>query len=745
LANRHLISPYIYGINTSNSNNITGMAPSLVRFGGNQTSNYNWKLHTYSAGADWFFEDYGLGNTDGLIDDSVQLTSVAVNAGSHMLTTIPTLDWVSKGTGNWSFSVKTYGPQCKTDPWNSDAGNGLKPDCTTPVTTSAVTDAYFPLADSPSDCSAGNCLYRDEWTRALAAAFGSAMCSVPYSPITACHFYDLDNEPEIWDGTHRDVHPLHPGYSELVSRYENTASKLKTWDPAAVRFGPVTCCWNFFWTAGPAGDDKAAHAGIDYLPWWLNHVYWLDQINGTRTLDVLDVHAYSGIAVDTSSMTSAQKRAAAGNLNRTYRDPTYSVPGDDQDWITTTQPNRSVLFEIPRLKALANAIYPGTPVSFSEWEAFIVPQGEWDFATALSDADNWGVMGREGLSFSTRWGGPDATDATTNQPHPNFQALKLYTDYDGAHHQFGSVSVSNENSSTPDLFTSYAALDTSGTTMTIMVLNKDPNNAANVTFNLNNFNASTYNAYSLASTNPGAITPSASQSWSATQTFAPYSITLLVVSGSQPSKPASEWFPNPDDLMIPASGTGILNPKIVSGTAPITLTSAVFDAHEGAAACSGTLTLTNPDITATAPATITANPGSTPGFCHFTITGNDGASKQTQGGWIVVGKPAGTFAISAGNNQSGSTGTALANPLTVTLDPGQSGLGKSGANILFTASAGTLSTGTSAGPSVIAQTDSTGSVSVTLTLPANAGTVTVTARDQFAFGGASVIFIETAH
>ena len=32
LANRHQISPYIFGINTSNRNNITGMAPALIRW-----------------------------------------------------------------------------------------------------------------------------------------------------------------------------------------------------------------------------------------------------------------------------------------------------------------------------------------------------------------------------------------------------------------------------------------------------------------------------------------------------------------------------------------------------------------------------------------------------------------------------------------------------------------------------------------------------------------------------------------
>jgi len=52
-----------------------------------------------------------------------------------------------------------------------------------------------------------------------------------------------------------------------------------------------------------------------------------------------------------------------------------------------------------------------------------------------------------------------------------------------------------------------------------------------------------------------AISVSTSAGWNSSRTFAPYSITLLVISGSEASTPASEWYLNPDDLMIPASGT----------------------------------------------------------------------------------------------------------------------------------------------------------------------------------------------
>ncbi len=733
LANRHQISSFIYGNNDQTIADIQDAGYTFSRWGGNDASNYNWMLQTRNAAADYYFEDYGgAGNQVGLITETQ-------NAGSHALTTMAMMDWVAQASG-WSFPVATYGSQCAVDPYNTDAGDGLKTDCQTPVTTSAVTTAYYPLVDRASECPSGTadgstCIDRENWAQALATAFNgsNATCPVPYSAVTSCHFYDMDNEPDIWNGTHRDVHPVASGYDELANDFESEGTQLKTWDAAAVRFGPVFCCWWFYWN-GANGADKGNHGGVDFLPWWLNQVYWIDKIGGARTLDVYDIHAYADCG-PTTNFTTAQLQQATVQCARFYWDPATLNPDTDNTYTTNEEPNPGIPFVIPRMKAMVNAIYPGTPLSFTEWGAGLAPNASSDFSTAIADADTLGIFGREGLSFASRWGGPTSGTA-------EYLAWKLFTNYDGAHHMFGTLSVSDTSSVSSNLFTSYAALNASGTTLFIMVINKDPNNNAQTTFNLDGFSATTYTAYTLTSTSSSAIAASGSQTWSGTQTFAPYSITLLVVTGAESSPPAAEWYLNPDDLMIPASGTATLHPAIVSGAANVTLTSAVFDAYEGAPACSGTLTLTNAAVTPTEPATITVNAGSTSGFCHYTVTGSDSAATQTEGGWMVVGKPPATL-TQTGNNQSGAPGSTLT--LSVTLNPGQSGGSATGAGILFTTSAGTLSNGTISGSSVIATTNSSGVASVTLTLPATAGNVTVTAQDQFALGGASATFTETAN
>jgi hypothetical protein len=748
LANRHAIGPYVYGgAFPQDAATITESGLSVVRWGGNATSTYNWQLFTDNADNDWYFEDHNFCGLSGSVcdgDSSQWITDVKAARSAPLMTMVMLL-WVAKsaetsvtqgGSDNyhWSFSVTKYGAQCSVDQWNIDAGNGIKSDCSTDVNGNDPNDAYYPLLDQPGTNDPANSVYRSQWAAALATAFGS----------TVPHFYDMDNEIDIWGGTHRDIHPNPSGYDELANTYWTEATKLKTWDPQAVRLGPVSCCWWFYWN-GANGNDKGNHAGDDFLPWWLTQIYWQDQIAGTRSLDVFDIHAYPD-GPDTSSYSLAQKQALAVSIYRDYWDPTLVSPSGtiNQDYTTYIQPNKRIAFRIPRTRAIANMIYPGTPLAFTEWSAAFAgatpAAREADFSTALGDADAYGILGRERMYLASRWEAPLPTN-------PNYLALKLYTNYDGSHHGFGTTSVSDTNNGNPNLFSSYAALDSTGKTLTVMVLNKDPQNSAQVQFALTGFNATSFVSYTLAATAPTKITASSSAPWSSTQTFAPYTATLLVITGSLAQTPASDWDLNPDSIMVPASGTVTLEPKITSGTANVTLSSAVFDSFEGATACSGGgLTLTTPTITTTQPGEITVNAGSTPGFCHFTVTGTDGTVTQTEGGWIVVGNPAADLAKTGGDAQTGSPGATLPTPLTVTLTPGQSG-GTSpavGASILFTTSAGSLSNGTTSGTKVIAVTDSSGVASVQLTLPATQGQVQVQAEGPYGLGHPLVTFTETA-
>jgi hypothetical protein len=242
-----------------------------------------------------------------------------------------------------------------------------------------------------------------------------------------------------------DVHPAPAGYDELANLYEKEATNLKTWDPSAVRFGPVFCCWWFYWN-GSNGADKGNHGGVDFLPWWLNQIKWMDQINGARTLDVFDIHAYADCG-PTSGFTNAQLKAATVACAGFYWDPATVNQDTNNTYTTNEEPNPGIPFVIPRMKAMVNEIYPGTPLAFTEWGAGLAANSGTDFSTAIADADTLGVFGREGLSFASRWGGPSSGT-------PEYPAWKMFTNYDGAHHQFEPLSISATNNGNSALFSS---------------------------------------------------------------------------------------------------------------------------------------------------------------------------------------------------------------------------------------------------------------------------------------------------
>jgi hypothetical protein len=342
----------------------------------------------------------------------------------------------------------------------------------------------------------------------------------------------------------------------------------------------------------------------------------------------------------------------------------------------------------------------------------------------LGDADAYGILGRERVYLASRWTAPDPAN-------PNYQILKLYRNYDGSHGSFAPISVSDTNDASPNLFSSYAAVNSAGTTMTLMVLNKDPQNAAQTQFTFNSFVPTSVKAYTVSQSSPNSIVASSSRPWpSSGLNFAPYTATLLVITGSSAKIPGAEWDLNPDAIMVPAGGTVTLQPKITTGSGSVLLTSVQADTGI-------TVTLTQPSLTTSQTGTITvaAASGTAPGFYHYTVAGTDSqAVIQNQGGWIIVGKPAATLA-KTGDNQTGAKGSTL--NLSVALSPGQSGGTSTGATVFFTTDAGSLS-------SRIVTTDSSGNASVVLTLPGAAGTVHVTAEGPYGVGHPGATFTETA-
>ena len=242
--------------------------------------------------------------------------------------------------------------------------------------------------------------------------------------------------------------------------------------------------------------DKTANGGMDYLPWVLNQLHTYDQAHGTQSLDVFSVHYYPQGA-EFSNDVSQTTELLRNQSTRSLWDPTYV----DQSWIGTTgQPDGGIVKLIPRLKGWVNSYYPGLKTDLSEynWGA------EGNMNGATTQADIFGIFGREGLDMANRW-----TTPATNSP--TYLAMKMYRNYDGSDSTFGQTNV-RATVPNPDQVSAFASLRADGA-LTVMVVNKNLYSSSNpattpITLNLASFaHGAAAQLWQLAATNPRQTTP----------------------------------------------------------------------------------------------------------------------------------------------------------------------------------------------------------------------------------------------
>lgn len=787
LANRHEISPLIYGVNfPPNASYITDSGTPFVRWGGNNSTDYNWKNFAANLDNDWFFQNAPFGalglNTSSTGADSQQFVKDVVAAGADPLMTMPiltstdpasgvTAGWVasSSSANDYSFSQSKYSYKaCVSNPYLPDDGDGIdyQSSCAgqtassyTPSNPAYVTNSnfgtdYVPLLNSPADGSPPGAIYRSQWATALAPDFGAAP-----------HFYDMDNESDIWNGTHRDIHPNPVTFQEQADDFVSVSGALKKADPKAITFGPVTCCWAGYWNSGAGSTDKAKHGNLDFWPWWLNDVDWRGQVEGTQLINVFDFHAYPEITIP-SGASKSQIDSEILDATRDWWDTSYEDPNS---WITNVtvtqmQPLPHVQARLVRALAVANSIMPGLPVSVTEWN-FCLGCGADPIVAALTDADAWGLLGEYDYYAAARWTAPDPTSEA-----PSYQAMELFTNYDGAHHSFDPISVSATNDCASNTVNPYdcstfASVNSSGSQMTLLVVNQSPWQELDANISLSNFTGGNETTYTVSEADPNQIVAGTQQAFTGSQSFPPYSITLLVISGTS-TPPAEEWALNPGlvqpsismppysppgIIMMSQASSVVLHPAIVSGSGTGTVKLTKVTATGGVTAA---ISQANVNPTTEGAITLTVPPtGTAPGFYNFKVFGQDSSGTvETQSGIVEVGTPAATLKVS-GDNQTGTAGTTLSAPLQVTATPGSSAYTASGLEILFTAPTGctlSASSGTNVveksadGNRILVTTDSSGTAAVSLTLPITPGTVTVTAQGPYPVGHPTHTFTETA-
>ncbi|HKD16862.1 MAG TPA: glycoside hydrolase family 44 protein, partial [Thermoanaerobaculia bacterium] len=375
-ANRHAINPLIYGVNFGDDAQALALHWPSRRWGGNSTTRYSWQDDIANHASDWFFYNIESQPDPGTLPDG-SVADLFIDAtraaGGETVLTVPLIGWTpTDRVRRWGFSVAKYGAQQQTEctvtgfpPWcQPDAGNGNHTDGT-PITGNDPHDTSREIAPD----------FVTGWMEHIEGRVGTAEQG-------GVRFFALDNEPDLWNSTHRDVHPTPLSYDEIWQRTVDYASAIKTQDPGALVLGPVPWGWcAYFWSAldgcSDGGPDLTSHGGVHYLEWYLQQAHDYEQSQGVRLVDYLDIHYYPqapGVALtDDESVAALRLRT----LKSLY-DPTYI----DESWIGTCCGPTAVQL-IPRMKQWIADRYPGTKLAISEYNW----GGDTGISSALAQAE----------------------------------------------------------------------------------------------------------------------------------------------------------------------------------------------------------------------------------------------------------------------------------------------------------------------------------------------------------------------
>jgi hypothetical protein len=298
----HPVSPYLYGRNNSLSGDPgSGFTPEWtklkgagVRFfregGGNNSTKYNWRLKI-SSHPDWY-------------------NNVYANDWSFAAKTLQ--QNIPSAQGMWSFQL--IGKAAKTtnnnfDDWGYNGSQWWE------GVNQNLAGGGEPKASGTKAQKEGNPdLYLQNWTADSTTLILDQWFNKLGFDKDHLQYWSMDNEPEIWNGTHDDVMPVQISAEAFMVRYFDVAKKARTLYPDIKLVGPVPANeWQWYnWPGGINSGGK----NYPWLEYFIKRVAEEQAATGIRLLDVLDIHFYPG---STNASDVVQ-------YHRVFFDKTYVFP-----------------------------------------------------------------------------------------------------------------------------------------------------------------------------------------------------------------------------------------------------------------------------------------------------------------------------------------------------------------------------------------------------------------------------------
>lgn len=301
------VSPYLYGRNDNLSDDpskpVSASEIQMIKdagvrfmreFGGNNGTKYNWKKKLTSH-PDWYNNIY---SHDW---DYTAETMQANFPGVQGMWSFQLIGFAAETIDN-NFNDWSYNKSAWWEGVNQNLAGG-----------GTVNEAGGTVAAAEGDTD----LYLQEWTADSSVAildhwFGSDGIGLDKSTI---RYWSMDNEPEIWSGTHDDIMPDQIDAEAFMQRYFELAKKARAKFPDIKLCGPVVANeWQWYnWN-----NTTVEYNGQKY-PWLEYFIMRCSEEqtdSGIRLLDVVDLHFYPNISDDAKLL----------QAHRIFFDKNYSYP-----------------------------------------------------------------------------------------------------------------------------------------------------------------------------------------------------------------------------------------------------------------------------------------------------------------------------------------------------------------------------------------------------------------------------------
>lgn len=449
-ANNHKVSPYLYGRNGVLNNEKADIPTDVINKSqeagihfirqneGNNATKYNWKKKITSH-PDWYNNVYDCDWDRSATNLQAELPDAQVMFGFQLIGKAASSK--AHNFNDWAYNKSQWGIWCTS---NMCGGGSL--DASGNVISKGDPALY--LQDWPADSTVE--IYT-HWRDDL----GLDMSKLNY--------WNMDNEMEIWNGTHDDVYPeaTKEMLDEAIDHYVETAKAIRAINPDVKLCGPNAANeWSWF----KCGNANLKIDGKYYcwLEYFIKRVAEAEKAEGISLIDVFDIHFYPEDASSTEvlqchrvlfdrdfeySKANGIKTMNGGwdnNLKKEY------IFGRCQDWIDQYfGPDRGITFAM------------GEHNIKSQFSPAI---------TAISYASFIGEGMKNGMEYFTPWTWQTGM----------WETVHLFSRYNK--NIYADASSSDEA-----MVSAYPTINEACDSMTITLVNRNEKNAENITIDIQNF------------------------------------------------------------------------------------------------------------------------------------------------------------------------------------------------------------------------------------------------------------------